>query len=136
VQFVAADVISAGDVYHSGRYPFIDRANGGSFAGEVAALEALVALAEQSGPVPGATLIVPGHGAVASESDVAEYRDMLRHIGERIAALVDMGMSVSQVVAAQPTAEYDTRFGATTGFWRTGDFVAAVAAEMREARAR
>jgi cyclase len=136
VVFTAADVISAGDIYHSGRYPFIDRPNGGSFAGTLAALDALVVLAARTGAASGATLIVPGHGRVGGEADVAEYRDMLRRIGERVSALVDMDMSVPQIVAAQPTAEYDVRFGATSGFWQTGDFVAAIAGEMREARER
>jgi hypothetical protein len=39
--------------------------------------------------------------------------------------MIEMGMTLRQVQAARPTADYDGRYGATTGFWTTEQFVAA-----------
>jgi len=55
-----------------------------------------------------------------------EFRDMLTIIRDRIKALVDAGMSLQQVRAANPTSDYDGRYGATEGFWTTTQFVEAV----------
>jgi hypothetical protein len=55
-----------------------------------------------------------------------EYRDMLVIVRDRIAAMKAAGATLQQVVAARPTADYDTRYGATTGPWTTSAFVEAV----------
>ena len=39
--------------------------------------------------------------------------------------MIYMGMTLRQVQAAQPTADYDGRYGATSGAWTTEQFVAA-----------
>ena len=74
----------------------------------------------------GGTMVVPGHGRACDESEVMEYRDMLTIIRDRIAAMIGEGMTLAQVQAAQPTRDYDGRYGATSGFWTTEQFVAAV----------
>lgn len=130
VYFPSADVVSAGDTFNLTRYPFIDRANGGSFAGIVEGLNNLVALAAASGEEEGATLIVPGHGRVAGEADVVEYRDMIVTIRDRIQLMIDSGMSLSEVQAARPTAEFDALYGHDEGFWTTGEFVWTVYEEL------
>jgi hypothetical protein len=40
--------------------------------------------------------------------------------------MIEMGMTLRQVQAAQPTRDYDARYGATEGFWTTVQFVEAV----------
>jgi hypothetical protein len=50
---------------------------------------------------------------------------MVTIIRDRIKSMVDMGMTLRQVQAAKPTADYDPRYGATSGFWTTEQFVAA-----------
>jgi hypothetical protein len=47
-------------------------------------------------------------------------------VRDRIRALVRSGATLEQVKAARPTADYDTRYGATTGPWTTDMFVEAV----------
>ena len=79
-------------------------------------------------------MIVPGHGRLADEADVVEYRDMLTIIRDRVAAMVDEGMSLRQVQAARPTRDYDGRYGSDSGFWTTQAFVEAVYNNLREAR--
>ena len=50
ILFRGSDVVSAGDVFTPGGYPFIDVANGGSVAGEIAALNHLLLLAVPAPP--------------------------------------------------------------------------------------
>ena len=71
-------------------------------------------------------MVIPGHGRLADEADVVEYRDMVTIIRDRVAAMIEMGMSLRQVQAAKPTRDYDGRYGADSGFWTTEQFVDAV----------
>ena len=45
---------------------------------------------------------------------------------QQIRALVAKGATLELVKAARPTADYDTRYGSTTGPWTTDMFVEAV----------
>jgi hypothetical protein len=56
---------------------------------------------------------------------VAYYRDMVTIIRDRIQAMIKQGMTLEQVKAARPTADYDPRWGATSGFWTTDQFIEA-----------
>jgi hypothetical protein len=47
-------------------------------------------------------------------------------IRDRIQDMVRKGMTLEQVKAARPTADYDPRYGATSGFWTTDMFIEAV----------
>ena len=69
---------------------------------------------------------MPGHGYVCDEHEVVEYRDMMVIVRDRIRALVKNGATLEQVKAARVTADYDPRYGATTGPWTTDMFVDAV----------
>jgi glyoxylase-like metal-dependent hydrolase (beta-lactamase superfamily II) len=130
VHFTSSNVISAGDIYHRTRYPFIDSANGGSMTGVISALSDLMELATDGDEERRATIIVPGHGDIAGEMEVREYRDMLVTIRDRIQAMIDEGMSLEQVLAARPTSDYDASFGREAGFWTTQDFVVAIYQEL------
>ncbi|HEY5569195.1 MAG TPA: MBL fold metallo-hydrolase [Gammaproteobacteria bacterium] len=126
VYFRASDVISAGDVFVTTTYPLIDEAAGGSIQGIIAALNRIIKIAVPADKQEGGTLIVPGHGRLCDEADVVEYRDMLTIVRDRIQSMVDSGMSLNQVQAAQPTRDYDGRYGAASGLWTTQQFIEAV----------
>ena len=126
VYFRGSDVIVAGDVFVTTTYPFIDEAAGGNIEGIIAALNRIIKIAVPAGKAEDGTLIVPGHGRLCDEADVVHYRDMLTIIRDRVAAMIAEGMTLAQVQAAQPTRDYDGRYGATSGFWTTEQFVAAV----------
>ncbi len=103
VQFVKANVIMTGDFFRSIQYPNIDRTNGGSLPGLIAALDAVI---KTAGP---ATKIVPGHGPVVDVAAVKAHRDMVIAIRDKVAKLVKEGKTQEQVVAAKPTADYDAK---------------------------
>src|SRR4029078_7193702 len=72
------------------------------------------------------TIVVPGHGYISDEHEVVEYRDMVAIVRDRVQAWLKKGATLDQVKAASPPADYDTRYGATTGQWTTDMFVEAV----------
>jgi glyoxylase-like metal-dependent hydrolase (beta-lactamase superfamily II) len=126
VHFRRSDVIVTGDIFTTTQYPFIDIKNGGSLQGEIQALNFILDRTVYVHDEDGGTMIIPGHGRVTDEWEVTEYRDMLVIIRDRIQALIKQGGSLQQVKAARPTADYDVRFGATSGPWTTDMFIEAV----------
>ena len=125
VFFRRSDVISTGDIFTTTGYPVIRPGDGGGIDGVVAALNRIIEITVPKEKQEGGTLVIPGHGRLSDEADVVEYRDMVTIIRDRIKSMVDMGMTLRQVQAAQPTADYDGRYGATSGLWTTEQFVAA-----------
>ncbi|MEQ1575237.1 MAG: MBL fold metallo-hydrolase [Vicinamibacterales bacterium] len=123
VFFRRSDVISAGDILDLTAYPRFDSALGGSLTGIIAGLNQIIALAIPRDMEEGGTYIIPGHGRICDEADVAEYRDMITVIRDRIEDMVAKRMTLEQVKAARPTFEYDARYGATSGPWTTNTFV-------------
>jgi cyclase len=69
--------------------------------------------------------VIPGHGRVCDTGDVANYRNMVAIIRDRIQALIAEGKTVEQVKAGRPTLDYDGRYGSNKNW--TGDmFIEAV----------
>ena len=126
VFFRRSDVISAGDVFTTTLYPVIRPEDGGGIDGVIAALNDIIALTVPAEKQEGGTMVIPGHGRLADEADVVEYRDMVTIIRDRVRSMIEMGMTLKQVQAAQPTRDYDGRYGAADGFWTTAQFVDAV----------
>ena len=125
VFFRRTDVISTGDVFTTTGYPVIRPEDGGGIDGVIAALNRIIEITVPKEKQEGGTLVIPGHGRLCDEADVVEYRDMVTIIRDRIKGMLEMGMTLRQVQAAKPTADYDGRYGATTGRWTTEQFVAA-----------
>lgn len=129
VFFRKADVVVTGDIIDLRRFPMIDAARGGSVQGELDALNALLDLVIPPMPLiykEGRTLVVPGHGRIADHAEIVEYRDMVTVIRGRIQSMLDKGLTLEQVKAANPTYGYRTRYGSDTGDWTTDMFVEAV----------
>ena len=129
VFFRRSDVIVAGDVIDTTRFPVIDVARGGTIAGEIAALNRLVELAIPSIPFvwkDGGTYIVPGHGRVYSQADVVQYRDMVVVVHDRVQDLIRQGKSLAEIQTAAPAQGYLRAFGAETGDWTTAMFIESI----------
>jgi cyclase len=125
VWFRGSDVIASGDLYSTTTYPIIDIRTGGTIDGVVNGLNRILRLAIAEFRTEGGTLIVPGHGRLSDSADVAYYRDMVTIIRDRVRAMVGRGLTLEQVKAAKPTADYEPRYGATSGPWTTDQFVEA-----------
>jgi glyoxylase-like metal-dependent hydrolase (beta-lactamase superfamily II) len=113
VLFRGSDVISTGAVFTPGRYPMIDVGRGGSVKGLISALTSILSLAVPEGFASGGTLIIPAHGRICEESDVAEFRDMVVIIRDRVQDLITKGMTWEQIKASHPSRDYDAEYGAS-----------------------
>jgi hypothetical protein len=112
----------------------IDTKNGGSLQGLVLALNTILDKTVYKHEEEGGTLIIPAYGRVCDEYEVAEYRDMLVILRDRVQAMINKGASLEQVQAARPTADFDTRYGAVAGPWTTSMFVEAVYTSLKQDR--
>jgi glyoxylase-like metal-dependent hydrolase (beta-lactamase superfamily II) len=108
VIFRTHNVVHMGDVFNNSGYPFIDTDNGGDLDGTIAFCEAVLK------ELNAESIVVPGHGPVAKQPDLVAYVAMLKGVRTKLAALIAQGMTLEQVVAAKPTAEWDARYGDPT----------------------
>jgi glyoxylase-like metal-dependent hydrolase (beta-lactamase superfamily II) len=102
VYFPSNDVLMTGDYFRSIQYPNIDRVNGGSLDGMIEGLGVTIGMA---GPK---TKIIPGHGPTVDRAAVTAHRDMILVVRDKVAALVQQGKTVEEVLAAKPTSDYDS----------------------------
>jgi glyoxylase-like metal-dependent hydrolase (beta-lactamase superfamily II) len=133
VFFRRGDVIATGDLIDTTRFPFIDVERGGTLQGELDALNRLMDLSIHNVPLlwyPDRTLLVPGHGHVYDKLDLLEYRDAITVVRDRVQDLIDQGMTLAQVQAANPTLGYRSQYGTDSGPWTTEMFVAAIYNEL------
>jgi glyoxylase-like metal-dependent hydrolase (beta-lactamase superfamily II) len=133
VFFRRGDVIATGDLIDTTRFPFIDVERGGSLQGVLDGLNRLMDMSIHNVPLlwyPDRTLLVPGHGHVYDKLDLLEYRDAITTIRDRVQDLIDQGMALAQVQAANPTLGYRSQYGTDTGPWTTEKFVAVIYDEL------
>lgn len=133
VHFRRSDVIVTGEILTTTQYPFIDINHGGSIRGEIAALNNILGKTIYKHEGEGGTLVIPGRGRLCDEYEVSEYRDMLAIIRDRVEAMILTNASLEQVKAARVTADFDDRYGTTSGPWTTNMFVEAVYASLKRA---
>ena len=126
VHFRGTDVIALGDLMSTGSYPVIDVAKGGTINGVIEGLNRVLDMSIAEFRLEGGTLMVPGHGRLVDSADVAYYRDMLTIIRDRVEDLIKKGRTLEQVKAANPSGDYDTEYGSTSGPWTTANFIEAV----------
>lgn len=100
VHFPESNVIDAGDLLFNGLFPFIDLDKGGSVDGFIAGQKRLLSLADDK------TVILPGHGALASKQDLQASVDMLVDARQRVKKLVDAGKSLDEILQENPLADY------------------------------
>ena len=69
-------------------------------------------------------MVIPGRGRLSDETDVANYRDMIIIIRDRIRYMIAKGASLEEVQKSRPTLDYDALY--RNSEW-TGDmFVEAI----------
>ncbi|MEE4172888.1 MAG: MBL fold metallo-hydrolase [Xanthomonadales bacterium] len=97
------NIIHSGDVVFHGLFPFIDLDSGGTVDGYIAGQEAIIALADEN------TKIIPGHGPLTDRAGVQEDLEVLKAGQAAVRALVEQGMGIDEVLAANPLAEFESR---------------------------
>jgi cyclase len=105
VHFEKANVISMGDTFFNGMYPYIDPGTCGKISGMIAAADKILSLAGND------TKIVAGHGPLGNKADLTKFRDMLVTSRERVERLKSAGKSTQEAVAEEPFADLDPVWG-------------------------
>ena len=104
IHFRDDNVIHAGDIMFHKLFPYIDLDNGGSVDGFIEAQKQLIAMADDD------TIIIPGHGPLASKADLEQDLAVLIDSKKRVKVLVDTGKSQEQVLAENPLADYHDQY--------------------------
>jgi glyoxylase-like metal-dependent hydrolase (beta-lactamase superfamily II) len=105
IHFQKANVISMGDLFFNGMYPYIDPGTGGKINGMIAAADQILSLADND------TKIVAGHGPLGNKADLTKARDMLITTRDRVEKLKSEGKSSLEAVAEKPFADLDPVWG-------------------------
>jgi glyoxylase-like metal-dependent hydrolase (beta-lactamase superfamily II) len=100
-----SNVLVAGGVVSSEGWPVIDYQTGGWIGGLVAGLKTLLEVGDES------TQIVPANGPVVKRADLKAQHDMYAAIFDRLQKLLRKGLGPEEVVAQNPTQEFDAKWG-------------------------
>ncbi|MEO1135337.1 MAG: MBL fold metallo-hydrolase [Pseudomonadota bacterium] len=103
--FETANVAHMGDVFFNGGYPFIDLASGGDLDGYIKTNEKVLAKMDDD------VRIIPGHGPLATKSDLQNTVDMLKDVRQRVQAQIDAGLDEDAAVAADPLRDLNEQWG-------------------------
>ena len=113
VFFHRHNAVHMGDVFNNAGYPFVDVGSGGDVDG-------LIRFCEQTlNAIDEDTIVIPGHGPVTNYETLGNYVAMVRTVRDRIQAMIDEGLSLDEISAAKPTADFDPIYGpeaASLGF--------------------
>jgi cyclase len=102
IHWTKSNVIHMGDTFFNKvTFPFVDLSSGGDVRGVVAAADRALAIADDK------TKIIPGHGAVATKSDLKAYRDMVASIIAKVETGIQEGKALEAIKASKPAAGYD-----------------------------
>jgi len=113
VHFTKSNVIHTGDIFFKGKYPFIDLKSGGSVDGVIEALRQIIAMSDKQ------TMIIPGHGDIASIKDVKYSMGMLRSLRDAVAFQAASKKTKKQIMGMRKlTSEFDLK-GFGDGFITT-----------------
>lgn len=104
IHFTNADILHVGDTWFNGLYPFIDYSTGGNIDGMITAAKTNLSLATAK------TIIIPGHGPIGDRAQLQQSHDMLAGVRETVASLKKQGRSIDEIIAAKPTAPFDSNF--------------------------
>lgn len=119
IYFRESNVIHTGDMFVRYGLPFIDRDNGGTADGMIDALMNISALINDD------TIIIPGHGVLSNRADLLEFRDMLVVIRGRLVRAKVQGLSIDEMLAAEPADGYAEANDSTNDWLRQayGEYV-------------
>lgn len=107
VHFSPANIIATGDVFFNEALPELSLAKGGSVGGLIDGMDIILALSHAD------TLLVPGHGRLGDEKELAKARRALSDVRDYIAWLKAWGVSERLLPAFHPMYAWPRE-------WRTG----------------
>ncbi len=113
VHFKRSNVLAAGGVVSGAGWPVIDVHTGGWIVGMTNGLATLIKVADAD------TRIIPAHGPVLTRADLVDQHRMYSTIAGRLQRAIRKGLGPEEVVAQNPTAEYNAKWGDPKTFVQT-----------------
>lgn len=110
VFFRGRNAVHMGDIFNNAGYPFIDAGNGGSLDGVLHTCKSVLAQIDAD------TVVIPGHGPLATQSDLKNYVYMLEVVYGELRAMIAAGKSLDEIQAAGITSTWDEKMGDPSGF--------------------
>lgn len=104
VHLVNANLIHTGELWFNNGYPILDADSGGTINGLIQGVDQILQLADDR------TKVVPSHGNAGRKADLANYREMLATVANRVEKLKIAGQTLDQVLAAHVTADLDSEW--------------------------
>ena len=114
VFFTGSNVVHMGDLFFSGRFPYVDLNNGGDVDGLIKHLEELLA------ELPPDVKLIPGHGPLSDINDLKMYHQTLVETTDLIRDRIEAGKSLEEIQAAGLPKKWRA-WGA--GFVSTGQWI-------------
>jgi glyoxylase-like metal-dependent hydrolase (beta-lactamase superfamily II) len=105
VFFPGPDILVTGDTFTVGKYPVLDWSTGGWIGGLSQAHQTMVDLSSAG------TKVIPGTGPVQTQTDLKAAAEMSATMLSRFADLMKQGKSAADMFRAEPTKDYDARWG-------------------------
>ena len=102
VMFSESNVIHMGDHFFNGGFPFVDLANGGTVQGYLSNLERALSW------IGGDTAVIPGHGPLATKSDLLNFYNVVKDTSTAIRVMKSQRMNKEETVAEGLGDEYES----------------------------
>ena len=112
--FTGSNVVHMGDLFFSGRFPYVDLNNGGDVEGLIKHIEKLLA------ELPPDVKLIPGHGPLSDIDDLRTYHQTLVETRDMIRDQIEAGKSLDEIKAAGLPKKWRS-WG--TGFISTGRWI-------------
>jgi len=113
-----ANVLHTGDMMmHGLGFPFVDLSSGGNVTHLIGSIDQMIAMTNAE------TVVIPGHGELATRADLIAWRGMIATAVERVQALKTADRTLDQAKAAKPLAGLSN---APNGFVADDAFVEAI----------
>ena len=94
LHFTKSGVVHLGDLYFSGRFPYVDLEGGGDVENLIATIGNLLEI------LPEDVMLIPGHGPLSTIQDLKSYYKMLTETVEHIRNKLNRGQTVEQIQEA------------------------------------
>lgn len=101
VYFTGSKVVHMGDDFFNGMFPYIDLSHGGTLPGYIAAMERV------HGELAPDVRIIPGHGPVATRSDLAATIALLKETSAIVREGIAQGRSADELVRLRVLDRWD-----------------------------
>jgi len=101
VWFVEPNILHMGDLFFNGIFPVIDLGSGGSVRGY------LTVMKETYAKIDDKTVLIPGHGEIATKADLAKQIVMLEGAIAAVDKHVKRGDSLEKTLAARPLKPWE-----------------------------